>query len=80
MDGRLSAYLNVCNVTHFPVISQTTPFLLSTVEYQRNAKKMSALRCRRREELTSYRDGDVLFFAVYNISYRNELSTQLKPL
>lgn len=40
MDGSISAYLNVCNVTHFAVISQTTPFLLRTVEYQRNAKNI----------------------------------------
>lgn len=38
MDGNISAYLNVCNVTHFAVISQTTPSLLST-DISENAKK-----------------------------------------
>lgn len=82
MDGNISAYLNVCNVTHFAVISQTTPSLLST-DISENAKKKflkCLLQCQHREELTSCRDRDILFFAVYNISYRNELSTQLKPL
>lgn len=38
MDGSISAYLNVCNITHSAVISQTSPFLLSTDEYPETLK------------------------------------------
>lgn len=40
MDGSISTSLNVCSLTIFAVISQTTPFLLSTDEYQRNVKNV----------------------------------------
>lgn len=74
MDGSISAYLNVWNVTHSEVMSQTTSFLLSTDPCQKNSKKkMCLLQCQRREALTSCRDADIFFFfffAVYNISYR----------
>lgn len=74
-DGSVSASLIVCIVTHFAVSSQTnSPLLCMSEKCWYQAVPMQG------RALVFEKDCDILFFAVYNISYRNELSTQLKPL